>query len=155
MAQLRDVRANFPDSRSETDIEGFPPVRRLKPPRRGKEPTSPTNKVGLIVKAALGAIRQVRPVGELAHKHPEAVVPYQDAEWWRLSNVDGALVSAADGTSTAWYQRDPAQFRQLLERSLKLHSELAREWPRLRELYRAEVSRFTSPDEWRKTFEAS
>ena len=152
-AELREIRAQFPDSRTESDIENFPPVRRLKPPRRGKEPTSPTNKIGLLVKAALGAVRQVRPVGELAHEHPQAVVPYQDAEWWRLSNVDGALVSAADGTNTAWYQRDPEQFRRLFERSLKMHSELLREWPRLRELYRAEVGTFTSPDEWRKTFD--
>ena len=34
-----------------------------------------------------------------------------------------------------------------------MHSELLREWPRLRELYRAEVGTFTSPDEWRKTFD--
>jgi galactofuranosylgalactofuranosylrhamnosyl-N-acetylglucosaminyl-diphospho-decaprenol beta-1,5/1,6-galactofuranosyltransferase len=155
MAELREVRGGFPDSRAESDIESFPPVRRLKPPRRGKEPTSPTNTVGLWVKAALGAVRQVRPVGQLANKYPQAVVPYQDAEWWRLSNVDGALVSAADGTSTAWYQRDPAKFRQLLQRSLKLHSVMLREWPRLREQYRGAVKDFTSPDEWRKTFESS
>jgi galactofuranosylgalactofuranosylrhamnosyl-N-acetylglucosaminyl-diphospho-decaprenol beta-1,5/1,6-galactofuranosyltransferase len=152
MGDLRELRAQYPDSRSKADIESFPPVRRLKPPKRGKEPTSPTNKLGLLIKATLGAVRQVRPVGELAHTHPQAVVPYQDAEWWRLSNVDGALVSAADGTSTAWYQRDPEQFRQLLQRSVKLHAQLVREWPALRELYRAEVERFTSPEEWRKTF---
>jgi galactofuranosylgalactofuranosylrhamnosyl-N-acetylglucosaminyl-diphospho-decaprenol beta-1,5/1,6-galactofuranosyltransferase len=155
MGDLRQLRAQFPDSQTESDIESFPPVRRLKPPRRGKEPTSPTNKVGLLVKAALGSVRQVRPVGELAHRYPQAVVPYQDAEWWRLSNVDGALVSAADGTSTSWYQRDPVEFRQLFERSLKLHSQLLREWPQLRERYRSDVERFTSPEEWRKTFDRS
>jgi galactofuranosylgalactofuranosylrhamnosyl-N-acetylglucosaminyl-diphospho-decaprenol beta-1,5/1,6-galactofuranosyltransferase len=155
MAELREVRSRFPDSRSESDIENFPPVRRLKPPRKGKEPTSPTNKLGLLIKAGLGALRQVRPVGELAHSHPQAVVPYQDAEWWRLSNVDGALVSAADGTSTAWYQRDPEQFRTLLQRSVKLHAQLVRDWSRLQELYRAELDRFTSPDEWRKTFDGA
>ncbi len=155
MGELRKTRANFPDSRSESDIENFPPVHRLKPPRRGKEPTSPTNKRGLLIKAALGSVRQVRPVGEFAHKYPQAVVPSQDAEWWRLSNVDGALVSAADGTNTAWYQRDPALFRTLFERSLKLHTRLVREWPRLRETYRSAVGEFTSPDEWRKTFESS
>ena len=151
--QLREVRSSFPDSQAQSDIESFPTVRRLKPPRRGKEPTSPTNKLGLFVKAALGAVRQVRPVGELAHRHPQRVVPYQDAEWWLLSNVDGALVSTADGTSTSWYQRDPVQFRTLLQRSVKLHARMLREWPRLREQYRAAVGEFTSREEWRKTFD--
>jgi galactofuranosylgalactofuranosylrhamnosyl-N-acetylglucosaminyl-diphospho-decaprenol beta-1,5/1,6-galactofuranosyltransferase len=155
MAELRELRRQFPDSRSETDIEAFPTVRRLKPPKRGKEPTSPTNKVGLFVKAALGAVRQVRPVGELAHRHPQLVVPYQDAEWWLLSNVDGALVSAADGTSTAWYQRDPAKFRTLLQRSVTLHGRMLRDWQSLREQYRAAVADFTSPEEWRKTFDSA
>jgi galactofuranosylgalactofuranosylrhamnosyl-N-acetylglucosaminyl-diphospho-decaprenol beta-1,5/1,6-galactofuranosyltransferase len=155
MGELREVRRRFPDSRTEADIEKFPTVRRLKPPRRGKEPTAPTNKLGLLMKAALGAVRQVLPVGELAHRHPQIVVPYQDAEWWLLSNVDGALVSTADGTSTAWYQRDPQQFRSLLQRSLKIHAQLLREWPTLREQYRNSVGQFTSPEQWRKTFEAS
>jgi galactofuranosylgalactofuranosylrhamnosyl-N-acetylglucosaminyl-diphospho-decaprenol beta-1,5/1,6-galactofuranosyltransferase len=155
MTELREVRKQFPDSQARADIESFPKVRRLKPPRRGKEPESPKNKIGLFVKAALGAVRQVRPVGALAHEHPQIVVPYQDAEWWLLSNVDGALVSAADGTSTSWYQRDPRQFRELMTRSLGLHAKLLKEWPRLRELYRAEAEQFTSPERWRETFESS
>jgi galactofuranosylgalactofuranosylrhamnosyl-N-acetylglucosaminyl-diphospho-decaprenol beta-1,5/1,6-galactofuranosyltransferase len=82
-------------------------------------------------------------------------VPYQDAEWWLLSNVDGALVSSADGTSTAWYKRDPRQFGELLRRSLALHAKLLREWPRLRELYSVEGEQFTSPERWRQTFDSS
>jgi galactofuranosylgalactofuranosylrhamnosyl-N-acetylglucosaminyl-diphospho-decaprenol beta-1,5/1,6-galactofuranosyltransferase len=155
MGELRDLRKRFADSRTESDFELFPPPKRRKPPRRGKEPMPPTNKVGLLVKAALGAVRQVRPVDELALAHPETAVPYQDAEWWRLSNVDSALVSAADGTGTSWYQRDPARFRTLLQRSMRLHSQLLRDWPRLREQYRATAAEFTSPDQWRKTFDES
>jgi galactofuranosylgalactofuranosylrhamnosyl-N-acetylglucosaminyl-diphospho-decaprenol beta-1,5/1,6-galactofuranosyltransferase len=83
------------------------------------------------------------------------VVPYQDADWWLLSNVDGALVSSADGTSSSWYQRDPRQFRQLMQRSLALHGRLMREWPRLRDLYRAEAEQFTSRERWQETFEES
>jgi galactofuranosylgalactofuranosylrhamnosyl-N-acetylglucosaminyl-diphospho-decaprenol beta-1,5/1,6-galactofuranosyltransferase len=155
MGKLRDVRKQFADSQTQQDLESFPPVRRLKPPKRGKEPTSPTNKVGLLVKAALGAIRQVRPVAELARRHPQMVVPSQDAEWWVLSNVDGALVSTADGTSTSWYQRDPEQFRVLMQQSVALHSRLAREWPRLRQLYIDQMDSFVSPERWRETFIAS
>ena len=155
MGELRKARADFPDSRSEQRCRGLPAGASAEAAatRQGAHVTDQQG--GLLIKAALGSVRQVRPVGELAHKHPQAVVPSQDAEWWRLSNVDGALVSAADGTNTAWYQRDPALFRTLFERSLKLHTRLVREWPRLRETYRSAVGEFTSPDEWRKTFESS
>jgi galactofuranosylgalactofuranosylrhamnosyl-N-acetylglucosaminyl-diphospho-decaprenol beta-1,5/1,6-galactofuranosyltransferase len=155
MGQLRELRRQFPDSRAEADLERFPTLKRRKPPRRGKEPTSPKNPVSLLVRAALGAVRQVRPVDELALDHPQAVVPYQDAEWWRLSIVDSALVSTADGTSTSWYQRDPAQFRALLQRSVRLHTRLLREWPRLSDEYRLAADSFTSPEAWRATFDSS
>ena len=155
MATLREVRKQFADSQSAAEIEAFPEVRRRKPPKRGKEPTSPTNKVGLLVRAALGAVRQVLPVSEFAKDHPEMVVASQDAEWWLLSNTDGALVSSADGTTTSWYQRDPELFRTLMQESTKLHARLAREWPKLRERYLASASDFTSPQRWRETFEQS
>ncbi len=72
---------------------------------------------GLLIKAALGAVRQVLPVSDLAKEHPQLVVPSQDAQWWLLSNSDGALVSSADGTTTSWYQRDPELFRTLMTQS--------------------------------------
>ncbi|HEY8300315.1 MAG TPA: glycosyltransferase [Jatrophihabitans sp.] len=155
MGSLREVRAEFADSQSKADIESFPEVRRLKPPRRGKEPTSPTNKLGLFIKAALGAVRQVLPVSELAKDHPQLVVPSQDAEWWLLSNSDGALVSSADGTTTSWYQRDPELFRTLMTQSLAAHARLSREWPKLRKRYLDAAADVTSPQRWRETFQAS
>jgi galactofuranosylgalactofuranosylrhamnosyl-N-acetylglucosaminyl-diphospho-decaprenol beta-1,5/1,6-galactofuranosyltransferase len=155
MGQLRDMRKDYADSQSRPDIESFPDVKRLKPPRRGKEPTSPTNKVGLFIKAALGAVRQVLPVSELSKEHPAMVVPSQDAQWWLLSNSDGALVSSADGTTTSWYQRDPEMFRSLMAQSVALHTRLTREWPKLRQRYIDSAADFTSPGRWRETFEAS
>ena len=80
---------------------------------------------------------------------------YQDASWWLLSNLDSALVSTPDGTSTAWYQRDTRLFWSLSQRSMLLHGQLLREWPRLSERYRAEQAEFTSPEKWRETFGAS
>jgi galactofuranosylgalactofuranosylrhamnosyl-N-acetylglucosaminyl-diphospho-decaprenol beta-1,5/1,6-galactofuranosyltransferase len=155
LAELRALRAEHPDARSEPDLERFPRARRTKPPKRGKEPEPPSNFAGLLVKAAVGALRQVRPVGESAHLHPEAVVANQHAEWWLLSNMDGALVSTADGTSTAWYQRDPQQFMKLMRQSTALHARLLREWPQLRKHYRAAAADFTSAQRWRETFAAS
>lgn len=153
ISEIREVRSRFPDAQPAPDLEAFPPVRRRRPPRKGKAPSRPRNRIELLTKAALGAVRQVMPVAELAKHHPQAGVPHQDAKWWLLSNVDGALVSAADGTSAAWYQRDPERFRALLQRSVKLHTQLLREWPRIADQYRRALPDFASPGRWHETFE--
>jgi galactofuranosylgalactofuranosylrhamnosyl-N-acetylglucosaminyl-diphospho-decaprenol beta-1,5/1,6-galactofuranosyltransferase len=155
MRELRELRLQFSDARAESDIERFPPVRRRKPPAKGKEFSSPSNKIGLLTKAAAGTARQLTGLRAQARCRPQLALPNQDASWWVLSNVDSALVSAPDGATTAWYQRDPQLFRSLTQRSLMLHARLLREWPRLAAGYRAEAAGFTSPSRWRQTFEAS
>jgi galactofuranosylgalactofuranosylrhamnosyl-N-acetylglucosaminyl-diphospho-decaprenol beta-1,5/1,6-galactofuranosyltransferase len=79
-------------------------------------------------------------------------LPNQDTAWWVLSRLDSAMVSAADGASAAWYQRDRKLFRSLSQRSTLLHARLLREWPRLAAEYRAAAAGFTSPEKWRETF---
>lgn len=155
LGELRELRARFDDARLADDLDRFPPVRRHKPPRKGKMPTAPKGRVAALKKAALGLTRQTLPVRDLARHHPEMTVPHQDAKWWMLSNVDSALVSSAEGTGAAWYKRDPQRFRSLLQRSVALHARLMREWPGLRERYRVAAPELTSPERWRQTFEAS
>ena len=120
-----------------------------------KDSTTPTNKRNLLTKAAAGTARQFRKPGQGASKRPQMALPYQDASWWVLVKLDSVLVSAADGTSAAWYQRDPKMFRSLGLRSLRAHRRLRRQWPRLAAEYRAAAAEFTSPAAWRQTFAAS
>ena len=61
LGELRAMRSEYSDSSMRPDPEQFPTVKRRKPPKRGKEPTSPANKLDLMVRAALGVVRQVRP----------------------------------------------------------------------------------------------
>jgi galactofuranosylgalactofuranosylrhamnosyl-N-acetylglucosaminyl-diphospho-decaprenol beta-1,5/1,6-galactofuranosyltransferase len=82
-------------------------------------------------------------------------LPQQDAGWWVLVKLDSALVSTPDGTTAAWYQRDPRLFRSLGLRSIVLHARLRRRWARLAADYRAAAPEFTSPEKWRETFAAS
>ena len=154
LAQLRALRDRYPDARNASDIDDFPTPVRAKAPRR-REPEPPRNPVGLLAKATLGSLRQLRPVAATAQHNPEAVVPNQRAEWWLLSNMDGALVSTADGTSASWYRRNPEQFASLLRRSAAVHTRLLREWPRLRRQYRAAAGDVTSAQRWRETFSRS
>jgi galactofuranosylgalactofuranosylrhamnosyl-N-acetylglucosaminyl-diphospho-decaprenol beta-1,5/1,6-galactofuranosyltransferase len=152
LGELQEVRRGFSDARSVPDLEAFPAPRRRKPPV-GLEP--PTSKVSLFTMAGAAALRQLRTVRKQDQDRPEAVLPYQDSGWWVLSTLDSALVSSADGTSAAWFKRDPKLYRSLTRRSALLHARLAREWPRLRDQYRAAAAEFNSPERWRETFESS
>ena len=75
-----------------------------------------------------------------------------DAHWWVLSRLDSALVSAPDGASVSWHQRDRALFRSLGIRSARLHLRLRRQWPKLAAQYRAAAQDFTSPERWRQEY---
>jgi galactofuranosylgalactofuranosylrhamnosyl-N-acetylglucosaminyl-diphospho-decaprenol beta-1,5/1,6-galactofuranosyltransferase len=154
LAQLREFRLQYADARGEADLESFPPPRR-RAPEAVKSSTTPTNKVNLLTKALSGAARQFRPARQGAKVRPQMALPQQDAGWWVLAKLDSALVSTPDGTTAAWYQRDPRLFRSLGLRSIVLHARLRRRWTRLAADYRAAAPDFTSPEKWRETFAAS
>jgi len=154
LTQLRELRARYTDGQEAGDIESFPQPRR-RAPEALKRNTTPTNKLNLLTKAAAGTARQLRRPHKGSKRRPQMALPYQDASWWVLVKLDSALVSAADGTSAAWYQRDPALFRSLGRRSIAVHARLWRQWARVAAEYRAAAADFTSPARWRETFEAS
>jgi galactofuranosylgalactofuranosylrhamnosyl-N-acetylglucosaminyl-diphospho-decaprenol beta-1,5/1,6-galactofuranosyltransferase len=155
MGELRDLRAEFVDAQGEFDIDAFPPVRRRKPPRKGREPAPPRNRRAMVLTALRGAIKQLRPVGSFPKQHPEVIVPHVDQTWWMLTKFDSALVSSADGTKMAWYQRDPKRFWSLIRRATALHMRLGRNWDRLRGEYQTALPALTSPESWQETFEKS
>jgi galactofuranosylgalactofuranosylrhamnosyl-N-acetylglucosaminyl-diphospho-decaprenol beta-1,5/1,6-galactofuranosyltransferase len=154
LAELRQLQAGFGEAKSSADLEAFPPPRR-KAPEAVKSSTTPTNKFNLMTKAASGTLRQFRRPRDGAMKRPQMALPYQDASWWVLAKLDSAVVSTAEGTSAAWYKRDPRLFRSLGLRSLRLHRRLRRQWPQLAAKYRAAAADFNSPERWRQTFAAS
>jgi galactofuranosylgalactofuranosylrhamnosyl-N-acetylglucosaminyl-diphospho-decaprenol beta-1,5/1,6-galactofuranosyltransferase len=90
-----------------------------------------------------------------ARRHPQAQVAHQDAKWWTLSHYDSAVVSNAEGTKVAWYQRRPEQVRSMLARSVRTHLDLYRHWNRLRDEYRAAADEITSFPAWERTFAAN
>jgi galactofuranosylgalactofuranosylrhamnosyl-N-acetylglucosaminyl-diphospho-decaprenol beta-1,5/1,6-galactofuranosyltransferase len=154
LPQLRELRAKYTDAQGAADLENFPPPRR-RAPEAVKDSTTPTNKVNLLAKALGGTVRQLKPPRKGARQRPQLALPNQDASWWVLAKLDSALVSVPDGTSAAWYQRDPQLFRSLGLRSFILHMRLRRQWARLAAQYRAAAAEFTSPERWRETFAAS
>ena len=71
-------------------------------------------------------------------------------------DVDGhEVLHAPDGTSAAWYQRQPEEFKDLMRRTIEIHQRMYREWPELARRYREALPEITSPQQWRKTFDAA
>lgn len=155
LPEIMRFRANFPDARNRASHEEFPRVRRSRPPKRGRGFKPPRGTVNVLASAMLGTVKQLRPVDPAARGNPQLAVPHIDRHWSLLAQVDSALVSSADGTKVAWYQRDPERFRRLLARTSLLHARLTREWPELSRRYRAAMAEIASPEAWRATFEAA
>jgi galactofuranosylgalactofuranosylrhamnosyl-N-acetylglucosaminyl-diphospho-decaprenol beta-1,5/1,6-galactofuranosyltransferase len=149
----RGQRANFDDARIETDPDAFPAARglgRTPLPMHGKRP-GPTKLGPWLVNTAWR--QTMRKPTSSAAEAPQAYIAKMDANWWRLAQVDSAVVSNADGSGASWYRRDRDTFRALMRRSVKLHRRLSREWPRLSAEYRRAMPEFTSEQAWKSTFQ--
>jgi len=146
------MKEEYSDGRVVKDLSQLPPVRRAKPPKRMEAPKSPT-KAQLIPWALRTVLKQtLRPVRDMAKEYPEATVAHMDGHWSYLATLDSAIVSNADGTGASWYRRDPAQVRELMAESTRLHAELLSRWDELSEQYRAALPEITSVQAWARTF---
>ena len=154
LEQIREVRSRFADSDLHADPDAFPPVKRVKPRKRADASELP-GRASQLVSAVTGTLRQFRAARALSREFPEASVPAMDAHWYRLATLDSAVVSMPDGTSAAFYQRDPDRFKDLLRRTVEIHERLYREWPQLAQTYRDQLDQITSPEAWEATFAAS
>ena len=151
LTYVNGIRKPFQDAKLEVDRDAFPPVRREKPPRKGRDSAEVPSRASQLISAGLQPLRQLKKPRELSREFPEAEVRAMDAKWYRLASYDSAIVSMNDGTSAAFYQRDPEKFRELLSKTLKLHEQLKKEWPRLAQEYRAALGDITSPETWEQT----
>jgi len=155
LPEVRALRMQFLDAQVKPHADSFPRVRLTKPPKRERDDGAVATLKGQLKAVAVSGVRQLLPVRDLATRHPEARVAAREAQWWRLANVDSAVVSTTDGVGASWYRRNPAEFQRLLKRSIVVHERFAREWPRLAQQYRRSLEEITSPSAWEKTFDAA
>lgn len=151
LAQLRAAQADFPDAVYEPDPDAYPTPWMPKPSRKGPSPKRPRIRQ-LPLKVAATAVKQLKPVRPGAHDVPEIALAHMDTGMWTLSRYDSALVTKADGSGVAFYQRKPEQMRQLLRETIALHNELRRNWDRLSKEYNDALAGVTSLETWKKTF---
>lgn len=155
LPEIRELRKAYPDAQTDPDPDAFPPAHRQKPPKKGQDPTEAKGRVGQLLSAATSAVRQTLPKRELAERFPEARLAAMEAKWWMIAQFDSVVVSMPDGSSAAWYQRQPEEFKDLMRRTVEIHQRMYREWPALAQRYREALPEITSPQQWRKTFDAS
>ena len=155
LGEVNAHRKQLTDAQLYVEREAFPVVRREKPPRKGRSVTDVPSATQQRLTALLSPLRQLKGVRELSREFPEAEVPAMDAKWYRLAGYDSAVVSMNDGTSAAFYQRDPEKFRSLTRDTLTLHRQLLQQWPDLVRQYRDALPEVTAPQTWRRTFEAT
>jgi galactofuranosylgalactofuranosylrhamnosyl-N-acetylglucosaminyl-diphospho-decaprenol beta-1,5/1,6-galactofuranosyltransferase len=151
LGEIRELRKAWQDADLKGDPDAFPPPRREKPKKRDMETEIPGRAAQTRAKL-MGAVRQFKGVRPLSREFPEATLPAMDAKWYRLAGLDAAVVSMPDGTSAAFYQRDPEQFRVALKKTIEVHKRLVREWPELSERYRSHLGEVTSTEAWARTF---
>lgn len=151
LAEVNAFRKQFTDAQLHTDRDELPPVRRRKPPKKGKSDIEIPGRWSTLIAAGLAPIRQLRPVRPLSREYPETELAAMDAAWFNLVKYDAAVVSMNDGASVALYRRDPEKYRDLLKRTVAIHRKLHQDWPALAEQYRAALADITSPDAWEKT----
>jgi len=151
LAEINAFAKQFTDMQLVADRDDLPPIRRHKPPKKGKDDVEIPGRLANLITAGLAPIRQLRPPRALSRTNPEAELTAMDAAWYRLASYDSAVVSMNDGTSVALYRREPEHFRDLLRRTVEIHQRLHREWPRLAAEYRAALGEITSPEAWEQT----
>ncbi|MFL6155250.1 MAG: glycosyltransferase [Marmoricola sp.] len=154
LGEVREFQKGFDDARLSADPDTFPPVRHSKPRKKGDTSEIPP-RISQLASAVIGGIRQFRGTRALAEQFPEANLPAMDARWYHLATLDSAIVSMPDGTSAAFYKRNPVHFKELLRRSAEIHERFYREWPELAQTYRDALGEITSPQVWEATFAAS
>ncbi len=152
LADINAFRKQYSDAQLHLDRDDLPPVRRKKPPKKGKSDIEIPGRLSTLITAGLAPIRQLRPVREMAGDYPETELTAMDAKWWNLVKYDSAVVSMNDGSSVALYQRDPQHYRDLIKRTIEIHRRFHREWPELAQQYRDALGDITSPETWSKTF---
>lgn len=150
LGEVRELRAQYPDTQVEDSFEAFPePVGEVESPKNHPSPMKSRYKaaVGLI---AASFVRNVDPDKAM---RPDAAISARDAAWTWLAfdHVNSALVTTADGNGVAWLKRDNKRFRQGMLEGYRLTRRILRNWRRLSAQYRAYG--ISSMETWARIFE--
>ncbi|GGM47775.1 galactofuranosyl transferase GlfT2 [Longimycelium tulufanense] len=152
LPEVQKLRKNYADAQILPSAREFPPPTfdMVRAERLLRPPVNPAVIAARASKALLHNLSDPEPS---AADRPQINIPATNARWFLLGNLDSATVSNADGSGVAFRRRDPKVFRQLAARAVRNYRRLVKEWPRLKEQYRAALPELSSVESWRKVFE--
>jgi galactofuranosylgalactofuranosylrhamnosyl-N-acetylglucosaminyl-diphospho-decaprenol beta-1,5/1,6-galactofuranosyltransferase len=143
LPEVHRLRRQYPDAVI------LPSATELEPPSgivgRVGEPRTPPGKAVRLVRGILHNLKAADPAH---HTRPQMNVPTQDSRWFLLCTVDGVTVTTADSRGVVYRQRDRAKMFGLLRESLRRQLLLARNFDRLRKVYRDALPVLSSKQNW-------
>jgi galactofuranosylgalactofuranosylrhamnosyl-N-acetylglucosaminyl-diphospho-decaprenol beta-1,5/1,6-galactofuranosyltransferase len=143
LPEVRALRQHYPDAVVLPGATALPA-----PSGRTKVHKPPVALPAIGARLARGLIHQLRETDSSHHERPQLNVATQDARWFLLCKVDGVTVTTADGRGVVYRQRDRAKMLELLKASLRQHVRLAREYNRMRKVYRKALPELSSRQRW-------
>ncbi len=153
LGEVRALMATFPDAVQHVDQSAFPAPQPRNVPNFDRMSQSPSHRQ-LLKLAGSTVLKQVfSPPDVRDAVAPQAHLSSAQRQWWRVSQYSSVLVSNPDSTGVSWHQRRPDVMRAELLRTSQLVARVAREFPRLREVYRSALGHLTSLATWGEVFE--
>ncbi|TXI53986.1 MAG: glycosyltransferase family 2 protein, partial [Mycolicibacterium mageritense] len=146
LPDIRKMRSEYPDAVVLPGATALPPPSDLK----RKKVRIPVSKAAILFRLSRGVATQLRKHDPETHVRPQINVATQDARWFSLCMVDGVTVTTADGRGVVYRQRDRAKMFALLRASLRQQARIARQFNKMRKVYRDASPRLTSTQSWEK-----
>lgn len=122
------------------------------PDTAGRGGTPPAGALSTARQYAAAFLHNARRPRPQHHAVPQLHVAATDAQWYRLSGLDGVSVSARAGSAVAFRKRDRKAFWSLLTTGLRLHLALVRQFGTVRTQYRQAHSTLSSRTAWARRF---
>lgn len=116
------------------------------------QPTPPVGVLSTARQYAHAFLHNARRPRPEHHEVPQVHVPASEAQWYRLSGLDGVSVSARSGSGVSFRKRDRKAFWSLLTTGLRLHLALVRRFGEVRTRYRRAQPTLVSRTEWVRRF---
>ncbi|QGK71943.1 glycosyltransferase [Allosaccharopolyspora coralli] len=152
LPEVRELRAHYEDAQTLPSAREFPPPT-ADPIMAEGLLQPPVNPAVIAARASKALLHNLKDPAADASRRPQLNVPAASARWFLLGSLDSATVSHPDGSGVAFRRRDPEEFRRLGLQALATYRKLAKEWPKLREAYRAALPELTSPESWKQVFD--